>query len=95
MAPWTYENRNYAKCLNCMKTLHVTRYGTLRRRKYVDEGGAIVGEYQIVCRLCDAHTEIHRSKLLTEKEWEGMQDIDFRPISKRKNKERLALQTSP
>lgn len=73
ITPWMEEPGKYEQCVKCRKT-NYSSYGVMLRRRLFDREGTMHSEYKIVCKNCNRSTGAHRSKLLTEKEWEAKQD---------------------
>lgn len=72
VTPWTDEPGKYDQCVKCRK-VNLESYGVMMRRRLFDREGTMHSEYKIECRMCKRSTGAHRSKLLTEKEWEAKQ----------------------
>lgn len=94
VTPWTEEPGTYEVCIKCRKN-KVTSNGVMLRRRLTDREGNVHSEYKIECRMCKRSTGAHRSKLITEKEWEGKQEPEdgLKYRTRKPNKD--AHQTSP
>ena len=67
---WTDEPGTYEQCKKCRKR-DFASYGVMMRRRIFERDGSMYSEYKIMCKTCKNQTGAHRSKMITEKEWEG------------------------
>jgi hypothetical protein len=72
-SPWSIdEGSKYELCFPCTQKGKHFR-GELLRRYVTGRDGDMHREYKIRCPLCGRSTEAHRSKMVTELEWEAKQ----------------------
>ena len=70
---WIEQPGSYEECFQCRKNGRHS-YGVMMKRYVTGRDGDSHTEYKIQCRICKRTTDIHRHKLLTEKEWAGRQE---------------------